>query len=239
MRWLCEAADEGGGGGVDHFHTYCLADLGFAARENCGFILARAAYHLLLAALCHALHEYVEDFADIGFVRGKRQLSLQGYHTVKALYFHIFADVVGHSACGECTGAFRVFEHKGGVEAYFAHKFEGLLEILFAFAVKTCEQVGAYAAVGNAAAYCGYAVEVPFARVLAVHGFEHRVAAALYREVYMAADVWVRRYGVDYGVDMSFGCDVVNRTLISGAAVATADSSAAKSVVVPSSATKR
>ncbi len=44
-------------------------------------------------------------------------------------------------------------------EAYFAHKFEGLLEILFAFAVKTCEQVGAYAAVGNAAAYCGYAVE--------------------------------------------------------------------------------
>ena len=75
MRWLCEAADEGGGGGVDHFHTYCLADLGFAARENCGFILARAAYHLLLAALCHALHEYVEDFADIGFVRGKRQLS--------------------------------------------------------------------------------------------------------------------------------------------------------------------
>ena len=39
--------------------------------------------------------------------------------------------------------------------------------------------------------------------------------------------------------DMSFGCDVVNRTLISGAAVATADSSAAKSVVVPSSAMKR
>ena len=53
--------------------------------------------------------------------------------------------------------------------AYFAHKFKRLLEILIAFAVKTCEQVGAYAAVGNAAAYCGYAVEVPFACVLAVN----------------------------------------------------------------------
>ena len=61
--------------------------------------------------------------------------------------------------------------------------------VLLGLAAETCNYIGGDSAVGYYAAYGLYAVEVPLACVLAIHGLEHCAASALHGQVDALAHV--------------------------------------------------
>ena len=87
---------------------------------------------------------------------------------------------------GESARSFGIFEHEGGVEPRLAHQAERLLKILFRLIMEAGEEVGGEPCVGEDAPDGGHTVEIPLARIFAVHRLEDAVGAALHRQMDMA-----------------------------------------------------
>ena len=95
---------------------------------------------------------------------------------------------------GEGVGAHGEFEHIGVVVAHASKDVEGGLMVLFGLAAEAGDDIGGDGAVGQVAAYGIDAVQIPFARVAAVHAFQHAAAAALHGQMDILADVVVARH---------------------------------------------
>ena len=66
---------------------YSVANAECATRKHTSLVLLVAAYHLLLGAFRHALHEHIKSPSHIAAVGCSRQFVLESYHAVKTVYF--------------------------------------------------------------------------------------------------------------------------------------------------------
>lgn len=91
-------ADKGCRGGVFDGDTHYVSHAVVAPGEDKGLVLLVATDELLAGAFGDTLDEDFERLADVTAVGCERQFVLQRYHSVKAVYFDFFGDVVGHCA---------------------------------------------------------------------------------------------------------------------------------------------
>ncbi len=64
--------------------------------------------------------------------------------------------------------------------------------------METREHIGRDTAIRHYAPYRSYAVEIPLARITAVHRLQHLVAAALHRQMYMIAHIRIAGYNMQH-----------------------------------------
>src|SRR3984893_52916 len=106
----------------------------------------------------------------------------RGLHTAEPFQFRILSDLIRYGRSRR-SGTRRVFEREGSGIADFVNEREGRLDVLFALAGETDDEIGGARHVRARSAHARDHLQVIGSRVLAVHQCQHAIGAGLRRDV--------------------------------------------------------
>ena len=174
----------------------------FAAVEDHDLAAARAAHHAF-GTLARAFGEDLHALADERAVAVRAKFVREREEALVAFVLHFLRQLIRHVR-RRGVFAFRVAEDVGVVEIRLAIDRQRLLEVLLRLAGEAHDDVRGDAHVRLGRAQLANDGEKPLARVAAVHGLQHPVAAALERNVRALHELRQARVGLDEIVAVAF-----------------------------------
>ena len=151
-----------------------------------------------------AFDEYLESAVLELFVELFADLVLDLEEVIVSLFLDFVVDSVGEFFVGGCAGAWRVFEDEAVFVLCFSDEVDGGVEIFVGFAGEAYDEVAGNGNVRDDVSCTVEKIQIFGGGVVAVHGFEDTVGAALGGHVEVAADFGVVGHdGEDFFVKVS------------------------------------